>query len=64
MKKRVGEEQIIGVLKEHAAGGNVGDLCRRHGISQTTLYKWKAKFGGKRGFRDGLFQSRARPEVY
>jgi putative transposase len=46
MKKRFSEEQIIGVLKEHAAGGNVGDLCRRHGISQTTLYKWKAKFGG------------------
>jgi putative transposase len=46
MKKRFSEEQIIGVLKEHAAGGNVGGLCRRHGISQTTLYKWKAKFGG------------------
>lgn len=46
MKKRFSEEQIIGVLKEHMVGGNVGDLCRRHGISQTTLYKWKAKFGG------------------
>jgi putative transposase len=46
MKKRFTEEQIIATLKEHAAGGNVGELCRRHGISQTTLYKWKAKYGG------------------
>lgn len=46
MKKRFTEEQIIGVLREHGAGAAVGDLCRRHGISGTTLYKWKAKYGG------------------
>jgi putative transposase len=46
MKKRFTEEQIIGVLKTHAAGGKARDLCREHGISEATLYKWKAKFGG------------------
>lgn len=46
MKKRYTEEQIIGVLREHASGAAVGDLCRRQGISGTTLYKWKAKYGG------------------
>jgi len=46
MKKRFSEEQIIKVLKEHEAGGAVNELCRRHGVSAATLYKWKAKFGG------------------
>lgn len=46
MKKRFSEEQIIQVLKEHAAGTKVAELCRRHGISDATLYKWKAKYGG------------------
>ncbi len=46
MKKRFTEEQIIGVLKEHASGVKAGDLCRRHGISDATLYNWKAKYGG------------------
>ena len=45
-KARFTEEQIIGILKEHDAGAKVGDLCRRHGISGATFYKWKAKFGG------------------
>jgi len=46
MKKRFTEEQIIQVLKEHASGVKVAELCRKHGISDATLYKWKAKYGG------------------
>lgn len=46
MKKRFTEEQIIQVLKEQEAHGKTGDVCRRHGISSATFYKWKAKYGG------------------
>jgi len=45
-KSRFTEEQIIEMLRLHAAGAKGADLCRQHGISETTLYKWKAKFGG------------------
>ncbi|MEZ5923845.1 MAG: transposase [Hyphomicrobiaceae bacterium] len=45
-KSRFNEQQIIGILKEGDAGARVDDLCRRHGISGTTYYKWKAKLGG------------------
>ena len=45
-KSRFSEQQIIGILKEADAGARVEDLCRRHGISGTTFYKWKAKLGG------------------
>lgn len=39
-------EQIIGVLKEAEAGMPVKELCRKHGMSDATLYNWKAKYGG------------------
>jgi putative transposase len=45
-KKRFTEEQIIAVLKEHEAGMKTGDLARKHGISEATIYNWKARFGG------------------
>ena len=44
--KRFTEEQIIGVLKEAEAGLPQPDLLRKHGISQGTFYRWKAKYGG------------------
>jgi len=40
------EEQIIGVLREADAGAKAGELARKHGISEATLYNWKAKSGG------------------
>jgi len=46
MKKRFTEEQIIGFLKEADSGMPVKDLCRKHGFSDASYYKWKAKFGG------------------
>jgi putative transposase len=45
-KSRFTEEQILGILKEGEAGANVGELCRRHAISEQSYYRWKAKFGG------------------
>ena len=39
-------EQIIAVLREHDAGAKTADLARKHGISEATLYNWKAKYGG------------------
>ena len=43
---RFSEEQIIGVLKEAEAGAATSELCRRHGVSPATFYKWKARYGG------------------
>jgi len=43
---RFTEEQIIGILREQEAGIPVADLCRKHGLSSPTFYKWKAKYGG------------------
>jgi len=45
-RKRFTEEQIIAVLREHESGARAGDLARRHGVSEATLYDWKAKYGG------------------
>jgi putative transposase len=51
---RFSEEQIIGILKEHEAGASISEVCRSHGISDATFYKWKARYGG-------LEASEARP---
>ena len=45
-RSRYSEEQIIGILKEHTAGMSASDLCRKHGISDATFYKWRAKYSG------------------
>jgi putative transposase len=44
--KKFTEEQIIGILKEGEAGAKIADLCRRHGVSDATYYRWKAKYAG------------------
>ena len=43
---RFSEEQIIGILKEHQAGLGAKELCRKHGVSDATFYKWRSKYGG------------------
>jgi putative transposase len=45
-RSRFKEEQIIAILREQEAGSPTADVCRKHGISSATFYKWKAKFGG------------------
>ena len=46
VRKRYTEEQIIGVLQEAEAGAKTSELCRKHGVSEATFYKWKAKYAG------------------
>lgn len=45
-RKRYSEEQIIGILREAEAGVPVADLCRKHGMSDASFYKWRSKYGG------------------
>ena len=43
---RFTEQQVIGILREQEAGAKTADVCRKHGVSGATFYKWEAKFGG------------------
>jgi putative transposase len=45
-RSRFSDEQIIAIVKEQEAGMATAEVCRRHGISSATFYKWKAKYGG------------------
>lgn len=45
-KSQFSEEQIIGILRLAAAGQTVAEVCRQHGISEGTYYRWKAQYGG------------------
>ncbi len=42
---RFSTEQIVGILKEHEAGAGIAELCRRHGVSQQTFYRWRQTYG-------------------
>ncbi len=45
-KSKFTDSQILAILKENEAGAKVPDLCRKYGMSDATIYKWRAKFGG------------------
>ncbi len=48
-RSRFTEEQIVGILNEAETGVKVGELCRRHGIAETTFYRWRKRYGGLDG---------------
>jgi len=45
-RSRFTEEQIVAILREQEAGVATAEVCRKHGVSSATFYKWKAKYGG------------------
>ena len=45
-RSKFSDEQINGILKEHQAGLSARELCRKHGVSEPTFYKWRSKYGG------------------
>lgn len=45
-KSRYSDSQIVSILKQSEAGTPVPDLCREHGMSSATFYKWRSKYGG------------------
>ncbi len=45
-RSRFSEEQIVAILKEQEAGVPTAEVCRKHGVSSATFYKWKARYGG------------------
>lgn len=45
-RSRFTEDKITAILKEHAAGTKLSDLCQKYGVSEATLYNWKARYGG------------------
>lgn len=49
-KSRYSDTQILAILKQSETGSKVADLCREHGMSEATFYKWRAKFGGMDAF--------------
>jgi len=46
-RSRFGEEQTIAILREQRQGAKTVEVCRKHGVSDATFYKWKAKYGGR-----------------
>ncbi len=52
MKQRFSESQIISILKQSESGQTVAELCREHGMSSTSFYKWRSKYGGMEAYHN------------